>query len=250
MTSTSNLSAFKPTYLYIKQHSVTSKLYFGKTSKDLDYLLNEYKGGGIYWNSHISKHGKEHVVTLWYELFSDREELTSFALQFSKEMKIVESQQWANEILENGLDGAPIGCKRSEETKAKMRCKVISEEHRAKMRCRIVSEETRAKMRCRIVSEETRAKLSAANKGKKLSEEHRDKISLAHDGKKLSDETKAKLSSLNRGKKLSDETKAKMSATRIGKMRPIIMCPHCGKSGGEGIMHRWHFDNCKNIKMP
>ena len=25
---------FKPTYLYIKQHTVTGKLYFGKTTKD------------------------------------------------------------------------------------------------------------------------------------------------------------------------------------------------------------------------
>lgn len=24
-----------------------------------------------------------------------------------------------------------------------------------------------------------------------------------------------------------------------------VICPHCGKKGGRGIMHRWHFDNCK-----
>lgn len=26
----------------------------------------------------------------------------------------------------------------------------------------------------------------------------------------------------------------------------IISCPHCPKSGGENVMHRWHFDNCKH----
>jgi hypothetical protein len=24
-----------------------------------------------------------------------------------------------------------------------------------------------------------------------------------------------------------------------------VSCPHCGAVGGEGIMKRWHFDNCK-----
>jgi hypothetical protein len=31
-----------------------------------------------------------------------------------------------------------------------------------------------------------------------------------------------------------------------GKIRKKETCPHCGKEGGEGIMHRWHFDNCKH----
>lgn len=26
---------------------------------------------------------------------------------------------------------------------------------------------------------------------------------------------------------------------------PTIECPYCGKTGGERIMHRWHFENCK-----
>lgn len=28
--------------------------------------------------------------------------------------------------------------------------------------------------------------------------------------------------------------------------RKKVTCPHCGKEGGEGIMLRWHFDNCKH----
>lgn len=27
--------------------------------------------------------------------------------------------------------------------------------------------------------------------------------------------------------------------------RPIVTCPHCHKTGGSGVMTRWHFDNCK-----
>jgi hypothetical protein len=31
------------------------------------------------------------------------------------------------------------------------------------------------------------------------------------------------------------------------KLQKIITCPHCGKSGAANNMHRWHFDNCKNL---
>jgi DNA-binding transcriptional regulator YiaG len=31
-----------------------------------------------------------------------------------------------------------------------------------------------------------------------------------------------------------------------GKAKPIVTCPHCGKEGGgQALMNRWHFDNCK-----
>ena len=32
--------------------------------------------------------------------------------------------------------------------------------------------------------------------------------------------------------------------TTIGKK---VQCPHCNKTGGLGIMKRWHFDRCKTI---
>lgn len=28
--------------------------------------------------------------------------------------------------------------------------------------------------------------------------------------------------------------------------KPIVACPHCGKTGDIGNMKRWHFNNCKN----
>jgi len=31
-----------------------------------------------------------------------------------------------------------------------------------------------------------------------------------------------------------------------GREKPKVICPHCGKSGGgQALMNRWHFDNCK-----
>jgi len=91
----------KETYLYIKQHKDTGLKYFGKTIKNP--LL--YSGSGKHWKRHIKKHGEENVETVWYQLFTDKEELIEYALNFSKENNIVESKEWANLKEENGLDG-------------------------------------------------------------------------------------------------------------------------------------------------
>lgn len=91
-------------YLYVKQHSITKLKYFGKTEK-LDPF--KYLGSGSYWQKHLKKHGKEHIETLEIWGFDDQELCTEFALKFSKDNNIVESDEWANLIPENGLDGLP-----------------------------------------------------------------------------------------------------------------------------------------------
>lgn len=104
MLSTSIYKPITPTYLYIKQHSVTGLKYFGKTTKTDPY---KYSGSGTYWKKHCKKHGKKFVKTLWVsDLYYDTS-IVEIALHFSKENNIVESNDWANLILENGLDG---GC--------------------------------------------------------------------------------------------------------------------------------------------
>ena len=92
----------KPTYLYIKQHKITGLKYFGKTYKNHP---NNYLGSGKHWKRHIKKHGEEFVETLWCKLFTDEKELKEYALKFSKENNIVQSDEWANLKEENGLDG-------------------------------------------------------------------------------------------------------------------------------------------------
>lgn len=51
----------------------------------------------------------------------------------------------------------------------------------------------------------------------------------------LTKEEKDKIS-----KKMSENTKG------IPKNFKKITCPHCGKEGRSNVMHRWHFNNCKN----
>jgi hypothetical protein len=39
-----------------------------------------------------------------------------------------------------------------------------------------------------------------------------------------------------------------MSEAAKGKKKPKTTCPHCGKEGGVGVMHRHHFKNCKKLQ--
>ncbi len=92
---------FKPTFLYIKEHTLTGKKYFGKTVRS---DVEKYLGSGSYWKKHITKHGKEHVKTVWSCLFNSSDDCQEFAEFFSEFVGIVESDQWANQIPENGID--------------------------------------------------------------------------------------------------------------------------------------------------
>ena len=97
---------FAPTALLVMQHNVTGLKYFCKSAQ-LDYL-KYYKGSGKYWKRHLAKHGKDITVGV-LGIFYDKERCQQVALQFSKENDIVNSNEWANLIVENGLDGAGVG---------------------------------------------------------------------------------------------------------------------------------------------
>ena len=100
----SSTRIYKPTWLYIKQHNQTGLKYFGKTTRD----PYKYKGSGFYWKRHIADHGND-VTTLWCQLFETLEEITAFALKFSEDNNIVDSDEWANLMVEDGSTGGNIG---------------------------------------------------------------------------------------------------------------------------------------------
>jgi hypothetical protein len=146
-------------YLYVKQHQSTGLLYFGKTTRRDPF---KYKGSGTRWTKHLKKHGVDiNTIELWG--FDNQEDCTRFALEFSEKHHIVESNEWANLMPENGMGG---GVKHSEETKAKMR-KPKSEEHKAKMRTSQLGKKH---------TDETKAKIRAARLGKSRSEEAKAKM--------------------------------------------------------------------------
>ena len=68
---------------------------------------------------------------------------------------------------------------------------------------------------------------------------------------KHSEESKRRMREAQKGNKYclghkhSEESKRKMREARKDRPRPKLTCPHCNKEGGDGIMTRWHFSNCK-----
>lgn len=102
------LKNFKPTRLYIKLHTKTDLLYFGKSVRE---DVRSYMGSGVYWKSNLQKYGNEYVVTLWVsKWFYDPYELQKFALDFSREKNIVNGidengkKIWANLKDEDGIN--------------------------------------------------------------------------------------------------------------------------------------------------
>lgn len=90
---------FIPTYLYIKQHTITGLLYFGKTIQD----PFKYKGSGKRWLNHLKYYGND-VNTLWVKIFYTEKDITTFAKILSYELDIVNSTSWANLKPETGID--------------------------------------------------------------------------------------------------------------------------------------------------
>jgi hypothetical protein len=93
---------FKPTFLYVKTHLDTGLKYFGKTTLSDPH---KYKGSGKKWLNHLRKHGYN-VYTKIVGYYTDKEECRMVALNFSAENNIVESKEWANLTIENGLMAA------------------------------------------------------------------------------------------------------------------------------------------------
>lgn len=170
-------------YLYVKQHSITGLKYFGMTRKN----PFTYLGSGKYWLRHLKKHGNS-ITTLDVWSFDDQQECTSFALKFSSENNITESNSWANLQPENGIDGNPIGNILTEDTKAKMRAAKLGEansfygkKHSSETRMHL--SKVRKGKPGRLHTEASKAKIGEASRrhmtGRKLSEETRLKMSIA-----------------------------------------------------------------------
>jgi hypothetical protein len=90
-----------PTRLYIKQCSHCRLKYFGKTSRK---EIEKYIGSGKRWKNHLKKYNAN-SMHLWNSDWYYDTSISRFALKFSKMNKIVESKNWANLKVEDGLEG-------------------------------------------------------------------------------------------------------------------------------------------------
>lgn len=214
------MKTFYPTYLYIKTHNITGLKYFGKTTKD----PYRYNGSGKHWLAHLKKHGGN-ITTEIVGFFASPNDCTEFATHFSVDNKIVESEDWANMIIENGLDGgatirdyAPV----TEETRKK-----ISEGLKGKVPWNKGLKGTYSSPnKGKPLPEETKRKISNSLKNYKPSQESIDKTSNALRGRKrpeavewltgrnVSEETRRRMSVSQKGITLSEETKEKIRKAR------------------------------------
>jgi hypothetical protein len=90
--------------------------YFCKTTQSNPY---QYRGSGDRWLRHINKYGRKLVDTIELYSFDNQVEATKFALSFSEKHNIVESNEWANLVVENADNGpgGKKGVKHTEEQK-------------------------------------------------------------------------------------------------------------------------------------
>jgi len=105
----------------------------------------------------------------------------------------------------------------------------------------------------RVATKEMKEKLSKANVGKKQSEETKQKRAEALRGQRRTEEQRKKQSEaafnrwVNQTLDAEEIRRAKIREARKKQVIETIQitCPHCGKTGGNRIMPRYHFDNCK-----
>jgi hypothetical protein len=189
---------FSPTALLVMSHNVTGLKYFCKTA-DLRNVYN-YKGSGLYWKKHLNKHGKDVTVGVM-GFYTDYQRCRDAALKFSQENDIVNSDAWANLVLENGTDGALNGS--DNPFYGKKHTPEMTEHLRQQKIGKSVNKGA-------YRSPENRAKISASLKGRK-----NPAVSKALTGRKLSEETKQKLSESRKGYTHSMETREKLRQKAI-----------------------------------
>lgn len=217
-------------YLYVKRHTKTGLLYFGKTTKKDPY---KYTGSGKYWLNHITKHGKEYVDTVWLMEFTNVEECCSYAEQFSTENDIANSSSWANLKPETGLDGgSPKGRKG---VKGKGPPPMLGT-----LAAKLVNTG-----RKRTFTPEHKHNISNARKGKPRhpqSAETRQKISTALSGRVFSEESKQKMSAAKKGVVPWNKGTTGLAKGSPGK-RHRCSCISCHKEMGINNLNS-HFRVC------
>jgi hypothetical protein len=93
--------------LLIKTHNVTGLKYLCYTQRENH---NNYNGSGKYWRDHLKKHGKNISTELIFQS-EDYSEFVKKAIEFSDKFNVVESEEWANLIIERGEGGDTVSTK-------------------------------------------------------------------------------------------------------------------------------------------
>ncbi len=90
-----------PTYLYVKTHNKTGLKYLGKTIQN----PYKYKGSGIYWCRHLSKHGNDVTTEILKECQTNND-VKYWGQYYSDLWNVVVDDAWANLKPETGDGGS------------------------------------------------------------------------------------------------------------------------------------------------
>lgn len=174
-------------------------------------LEDDYLGSGKALKLAIKKYGKENFIRTTLKFCLSREDM------FKEEENFLTEEVYNNPVCYNLRSGGlgTRGMRHSEETKEKIRQSAKGKVH----------------------SEKTKEKMKKNNWAKKDPEAQRRHAIKAASYSKTA-EHKANISAALREK------------TGKGSKQKIIICPFCGRSGGERAMKRWHFDNCRGKSKP
>ena len=197
-------------YLYQVTNLVTNKIYIGvhKTSN----LEDGYMGSGTRLRTAIEKYGASNFRKDILEFFNTSEEM------YAKEKEIVNDSFLLREDTYNLRRGGNGGFDYI--TKAGIP-KMLGKKH---------SEETKAKLG-HIPTAEERRNTSERMRGNT----YNPKLKLKGEGHPAYAKPK------------TAEHKEKLKRCHLGIKHKIVVCPHCGKEGGERAIKRWH-KNCGGEK--
>lgn len=100
-------------------------------------------------------------------------------------------------------------------------------------------------------TEEAKRKMSESHKGKNTGKDNPMYGRPWYEGRSEEEiqRWKDNLSKAGKGRIMSEEHKKKIGEAHKGRKKTIVTCPHCGRSGGNSNMKRYHFDHCKNKKV-
>ncbi len=219
-------------YVYRITNTILNKHYYGVRSSKIE---PNYDLGVKYFSSSTDKNfvseQKENKFMFKYKIikqFNTRKEANQLEIKLHLKFNVGVNESFYNKAIHTSSGFNREGAITSEETKSKIRDSNIGKKR----------------------TEETKQNISNSKKGRILSEEHKLKISESSKGKlkPKSEEHKLKISVTLKGRIISQETKNKMSESKKRKQRTTI-CPHCNKEGGVSGLNRYHFDNCKQVKL-
>jgi hypothetical protein len=102
--------AIKYLYLMVKKHKLTGLKYLCKKITHSDKKAISYTGSGSYWSSHIKKHGKYIDTEILVKMnLEECKKFQQICLEVSEKFNVVENDEWANLIPENGRQGGIVG---------------------------------------------------------------------------------------------------------------------------------------------